>query len=121
MNVKNRKLGRAKRHSRIRKNLTGTAARLRLAVYRSNHYVYAQIIDDESGVTLVSANSLEKDLRAKYKSTVNKEVAAAVGKLVGERALAKGIKAVVFDRGGFIYHGRIKSLAEAARESGLEF
>lgn len=113
--------GRVRRHVRLRKNLAGTAARPRLAVYRSNHYLYAQIIDDVTGVTLVSANSLEKELRTKFKGNTNKEAAAAVGKLIGERALAKGIKTVVFDRGGFIYHGKIKSLADAARESGLEF
>lgn len=121
MNNNDKKQGRAKRHARIRKKVTGTASCPRLAVYRSNHYMYAQIIDDETGVTLVSATSLEKDLKTKFKSNVNKEVAAAVGKLIGERALSKGIKSVVFDRGGFIYHGRIKSLADAARESGLEF
>jgi large subunit ribosomal protein L18 len=83
--------------------------------------MYAQIIDDTTGNTLISASSLEKDLRAKYKSTVNINVAAAVGKLIGERAKEKGITTVVFDRGGFVYHGRIKSLADAARETGLEF
>jgi len=99
----------------------GTAARPRLAVFKSNCYIYAQIIDDSTGNTLVSASSLEKELRANFKSKLNVKVAGEIGKLIGERATAKGIKAVVFDRGGFIYHGRIKSLADAARESGLEF
>jgi large subunit ribosomal protein L18 len=121
VNTKQKHDARERRHVRLRKSLQGSSERPRLAVYRSNHYVYAQIIDDVKGVTLVSASSLEKDLRGKYKSTVNKEVAAAVGKLISERAKAQGIKAVVFDRGGFMYHGRIKSLAEAARENGLEF
>jgi large subunit ribosomal protein L18 len=117
----NKAISRQRRHIRLRKKLKGTTARPRLAVYRSNHYLYAQIIDDATGQTLVSANSLEKDLRAKYKGNTNKAVAAEVGKLIGERAKAKGITAVVFDRGGFIYHGKVKSLADAARECGLEF
>lgn len=121
MNIKAKHESRERRHIRLRKKVKGTADRPRLAVYRSNHYIYAQIIDDITGNTLVSASSLEKDLRAKHKSNVNIKVATEIGKLIGERAKAKGIKAVVFDRGGFIYHGRIKSLADAARECGLEF
>jgi large subunit ribosomal protein L18 len=121
VSIINKEISRQRRHVRLRKKLKGTTARPRLAIYRSNHYLYAQIIDDVTGVTLVSANSLEKDLRAKFKGNTNKAVAAEVGKLIGERAVAKGIKAVVFDRGGFIYHGKVKSLADAARESGLEF
>lgn len=106
-------------HKRVRKKIHGTAERPRLNVYRSNKNIYAQIIDDDKGVTLVSANTLEKDLD--LESTSNKEAAAYIGKLVAERALEKGIKKVVFDRGGYIYHGRVKALAEAAREAGLEF
>ncbi|NLI68834.1 MAG: 50S ribosomal protein L18 [Bacilli bacterium] len=106
-------------HKRVRKKIHGTAERPRLNVYRSNKNIYAQIIDDDKGVTLVSANTLEKDLD--LESTSNKEAAAYIGKLVAERALEKGIKKVVFDRGGYIYHGRVKALADAAREAGLEF
>ena len=121
MNIKEKHLARERRHIRLRKRLKGTPERPRLSVYKSNHYLYAQIIDDLSSTTLVSATSLEKDLRAEYKGNVNIKVAEAVGTLIGERAKAKGIKSVVFDRGGFKYHGRVKSLAEAARKSGLEF
>jgi large subunit ribosomal protein L18 len=121
LNTKAKHASRERRHIRLRKKLSGTTERPRLAVYKSNHYIYAQIIDDITGNTLVSASSLEKGLRAQFKSTVNLKVASEIGKLIGERAKEKGIKAVVFDRGGFIYHGRIKSLADAARESGLEF
>lgn len=106
-------------HKRVRKKIHGTAERPRLNVYRSNKNIYAQIIDDDKGVTLVSANTLEKDLD--LESTSNKEAAAYIGKLVAERALEKGIKKVVFDRGGYIYHGRVKALADAARKAGLEF
>lgn len=106
-------------HKRVRKTIVGTPERPRLNVYRSNKNIYAQIIDDDKGVTLVSANTLEKDLD--LESTSNKEAAAYIGKLVAERALEKGIKKVVFDRGGYIYHGRVKALADAAREAGLEF
>ncbi|MDR0454871.1 MAG: 50S ribosomal protein L18 [Deferribacteraceae bacterium] len=121
VNTKEKYLARERRHIRLRKKLKGTPARPRLSVYKSNHYLYAQIIDDLNGKTLVSANSLEKELRAKYRSVVNIKVAEAVGSLIGERAKAKGINSVVFDRGGFKYHGRVKSLADAARKSGLEF
>lgn len=97
----------------------GTAERPRLCVYRSLHHMYAQIIDDEAGHTLVSASTL--DLRGQLESTCNVEAAKAVGELVAKRALEKGIKQVVFDRGGWIYHGRVAALAEGAREAGLEF
>ncbi len=117
----NKHISRERRHLRLRKKLKGTSARPRLAVYRSNRYLYAQIIDDERGVTIVSANSLEKELRVKFNGKVNKDVAAEVGKLISERAKAKGLSSVVFDRGGFIYHGRLKTLADTARENGLEF
>lgn len=106
-------------HGRIRKKLEGTAARPRLCVYRSLNHIYAQVVDDSSGKTLCTAASTEKALRSG--STGNIAAAKTVGKLVAERAIEKGIKQVVFDRGGYIYHGRVKSLAEAAREAGLEF
>lgn len=106
-------------HKRVRKKVSGTESRPRLNVYRSNKNIYAQLIDDEKGVTLVSANTNEKGLN--LESTGNIEAAKAVGKLIAERALEKGYKSVVFDRGGYLYHGRVKALAEAARETGLEF
>jgi large subunit ribosomal protein L18 len=106
------------RHRRVRKRVSGTAARPRLAVFRSNRYIYAQIIDDVAGSTLASASSTEKDLRGER---LNVETATKVGKLVAERARTAGVDQVVFDRGGFPFHGRIKALAEAARETGLEF
>lgn len=108
---------RLKRHGRARVHLSGTAARPRLNVFRSNQAIYAQIIDDVAQTTLVAASSLE----IKEVNGGNITGATAVGKLLAEKALAKGIKAVVFDRGGYIYHGRVKALAEAAREAGLEF
>ncbi|MDR3739551.1 MAG: 50S ribosomal protein L18 [Terracidiphilus sp.] len=104
-------------HKRIREKVTGTAARPRLSVFRSLNNIYAQVIDDEQGVTLVSASSLA----AKLKTGGNVAAAKEIGKKVAEEAAAKGIKKVVFDRGGFLYHGRIKALADAAREAGLEF
>jgi large subunit ribosomal protein L18 len=110
---------RKKRHARVRAKLSGTAARPRLNVFRSNKHVYAQIIDDMSGVTLASASTIEKDLN--LESTSNVEAAKLVGELVAKRAVEKGITAVVFDRGGYLYHGRIQALADAARENGLQF
>lgn len=110
---------RKKRHARVRSKLSGTAERPRLNVYRSNKHIYAQIIDDEKGVTLVSASTLDKE--ANLESTGNVEAAKRVGELIAKRAVEKGIKDVVFDRGGYLYHGRIKALAESARENGLEF
>ncbi|HOI46112.1 MAG TPA: 50S ribosomal protein L18 [Bacilli bacterium] len=107
------------RHMRIRKTLKGTTERPRLCVYRANMNIYAQIIDDVRGVTLVAASTLDKDIN--FKGVSNTEAAKAVGKLVAERALAKEIKDVVFDRGGYLYHGRVKALADAAREAGLNF
>ena len=109
---------RARRHVRVRRKIRGTAERPRLAVFRSNRYIYAQVIDDTSGRTLVAASSQERELRDR-RLTV--ETAAEVGRLLAERAKAAGIGTVVFDRGGFKYHGRIKALADAARESGLDF
>ena len=115
---------RQKVHARIRKKMAGTAERPRLNVYRSVNHIYAQVIDDAKGVTLVSATSVEKGKGVKGdKRPTGGNVSSAkeVGKLIAERAKAKGIKKVVFDRGGYLYHGRIKALADAAREAGLEF
>ena len=108
---------RIKRHARVRGKISGTAERPRLSVFRSEKNIYAQIIDDVAGNTLVAASSVEKD----FGPGSNKEAARKVGKLVAERAVAKGIEEVVFDRGGYIYHGRVKALAEGAREGGLKF
>ena len=112
---------RAKKHMRIRNRFSGTAERPRLAVFRSNSHVYAQVIDDETGKTLVSASTLEKDIKAELKNTDDIDAASKVGSVVAQRAMEKGIKAVVFDRGGYIYHGKVQAFAEAAREAGLEF
>jgi len=112
---------RIRRHARLRKTLIGTAQRPRLNVYRSLNNVFAQVIDDATGFTLVAASTIDKELKGQLKSGGNVEAAKAVGALVGKRALDKGIKAVVFDRGGFVYHGRVKALADAAREAGLDF
>ena len=109
---------RLKRHKRVRAKISGTASRPRLAVYRSNAHISAQIIDDVAGVTLVSASTHEKDFQG---NGGNKVAARAVGKLLAERANAKGITEVVFDRGGYLYHGRVSELAEGAREGGLKF
>ena len=116
-----RKNVRAKKHMRIRNRFSGTAARPRLAVFRSNNHMYAQIIDDTVGNTLVSASTLEKAVKAELEKTNNVEAAAYLGTVIGKRAVEKGIKEVVFDRGGFIYQGKIAALADAAREAGLEF
>ncbi|GFN36915.1 50S ribosomal protein L18 [Tepidimicrobium xylanilyticum] len=112
---------RKNRHLRIRKKVYGTPERPRLNVYKSNNHIYAQIIDDIKGHTLASASTLDKELRGELNSTKNVEAAKLVGQLIGRRALEKGIKEVVFDRGGYIYHGKIKELAEGAREAGLKF
>ena len=112
---------RVKKHMRIRNRFSGTAARPRLAVFRSNNHMYAQIIDDTVGNTLVSASTLEKEIKAELTKTNNVDAAAYLGTVIAKRAMEKGIKAVVFDRGGYIYHGRVKELADAAREAGLEF
>lgn len=116
-----RKLTRIRRHMRIRRRLSGTPDRPRLCVYRSNKHIYVQIIDDTSARTLVAASTLDKELRGKVEKTWNRAGAKAVGALVAERAKERGIAAVVFDRGGNIYHGRIAAVAEAAREAGLQF
>lgn len=112
---------RQRKHARVRKNITGTAERPRLCIYRSNSQIYAQIIDDSQGVTLVSASSLEKPLKDELEYGGNIEAAKAVGKSLGEKALAKGITEVVFDRAGYIYTGRVAALADGAREAGLKF
>ena len=112
---------RVKKHKRVRNHLAGTAERPRLAVFRSNNHMYAQIIDDTVGNTLVSASTLEKEIKAELEKTNNVDAAAYLGTVIAKRAIEKGIKEVVFDRGGFIYQGKVKALAEAAREAGLEF
>ena len=108
-------------HYRIRKHVSGTPERPRLAVFRSNKQIYAQIIDDEAGRTLAAAASNDKELAAQCKGKTGIEAAAIVGKAIAERALAKGITTISFDRGGYLFHGRVKSLADAAREGGLIF
>ena len=112
---------RTKKHSRMRNRFSGTAERPRLSVFRSNNHMYAQVIDDTAGNTLVSASTLEKDVKAELEKTNNVEAAAYLGTVIAKKALDKGIKTVVFDRGGFIYQGKVQALAEAAREAGLEF
>jgi large subunit ribosomal protein L18 len=108
-------------HKRIRKRLTGASERPRLAVFRSNKHIYAQVIDDAKGTTVTAASTLDVDTKKNMKNGGNIAAAKAVGKLVAERAKAKGVEAVLFDRGGYLYHGRVKALAEAAREAGLKF
>ena len=114
----NRKFERTRRHIRVRTKVSGTAERPRLCVYRSNANIYAQVIDDVAGTTLVSASTLDKEVKTKY---ANKEAAKEVGALIAKRCQAQKIEEVVFDRGGYIYHGVVKELAEAAREGGLKF
>ena len=112
---------RLKKHRRMRNHISGTAERPRLSVFRSNNHMYAQIIDDTVGNTLVSACTLQKDVKAELEKTNNVDAAAHLGTVIAKKALEKGITTVVFDRGGFIYQGKIKALADAAREAGLEF
>ncbi len=112
---------RKRRHKRVRKKVHGTPERPRLNVFRSLNHIYAQIIDDEAGVTLVSASTIDRELRPKMQGLTKTEQARLVGKAIAERALAKGITKVVFDRGGYKYIGRVKALAEGAREGGLQF
>ncbi len=112
---------RKKKHLRIRNRFNGTAQRPRLCVFRSNSHMYAQIIDDEAGKTLVSCSTVEKDVSKALEATDNIEAAKVIGDTVAKRAIEKGIKEVVFDRGGYIYHGKVAALAEAAREAGLVF
>ena len=119
LSTKSKQAGRKRRHHRVRKKVSGTTARPRLAVFRSNKHIVAQVIDDLTGRTVAAASTLEKDLRAG--PTSNKDAATTVGRLVAERAKAAGVDKVVFDRGGFGYHGRVAALADAARAAGLEF
>ena len=116
--MKSRTAARRRRKIRVRKKISGTASRPRLAVYRSNRYIYAQVIDDQAGATLAAASSQEGSLRSQ---TLTVETAGEVGKLLAERATAAGVSSVVFDRGGYPYHGRVAALADAAREGGLQF
>ena len=118
---KSRQEVRAKKHMKIRNRFSGTAERPRLAVFRSNNHMYAQIIDDTVGKTLVSASTTQKEVKAELEKTNNVDAAAYLGTVIAKRAIEAGIKEVVFDRGGFIYHGKVKALADAAREAGLEF
>lgn len=112
---------RAKKHRRLRNRISGTAQRPRLAVFRSNNHMYAQIIDDTVGNTIVAASTMDKDIKGAVEKTNNVDAAAHVGTVIAKRALEKGITTVVFDRGGYLYHGKVKALAEAAREAGLQF
>lgn len=112
---------RRNKHRKIRNRFTGTPERPRLAVFRSNNHMYAQIIDDKAGNTLIAASTLDKDVKAELEKTNDLAAAAYLGNVIAKKALEKGITAVVFDRGGFIYHGKIKALADAARGAGLEF
>lgn len=121
VNKQSRSEIRVKKHNRMRNRFAGTAERPRLAVFRSNNHMYAQIIDDTVGTTLVSASTVQKDVKAELEKTNNVDAAAYLGTVIAKKAIEKGINTVVFDRGGFIYQGKIKALADAAREAGLEF
>ena len=118
---KSRSEVRVNKHRKLRNRLSGTAECPRLAVFRSNNHMYAQIIDDTVGNTLVAASTLDKDVKAELEKTNNVDAAAYLGTVIAKKAIEKGITSVVFDRGGFIYHGKVKALADAAREAGLEF
>ncbi|HEX3540394.1 MAG TPA: 50S ribosomal protein L18 [Acidimicrobiales bacterium] len=120
VSTKDKQIGRARRHYRVRKKISGTTARPRLAVFRSNKHISAQVIDDTTGRTLAAASSVEKAVRDKVGHTGNTEASAEVGRLVAERAKAAGVTKVTFDRGGFLYHGRVAAVADAARHVGLE-
>ncbi|MCP9800415.1 50S ribosomal protein L18 [Synechococcus sp. RedBA-s] len=121
MSTLSRKQQTQKRHRRLRRHLNGTSDRPRLAVFRSNNHIYAQVIDDAAQTTLCAASTLDKDLRTSLESSASCDASVAVGQLLATRAIAKGIQQVVFDRGGNLYHGRVKALADAAREAGLQF
>ena len=121
VNKQSRALAREKKHRRLRNHLSGTAARPRLAVFRSNNHMYAQIIDDTVGNTIVAASTLDKEVKAELEKTNNVDAAAKLGTVIAKKALDKGVTTVIFDRGGFVYEGKIKALADAAREAGLEF
>jgi large subunit ribosomal protein L18 len=118
--AKDKQVGRARRHYRVRKKVSGTTVRPRLAVFRSNKHITAQVIDDTTGRTIAAASSVEKDVRSSLANTGNKTASTMVGRLVAERAQAVGVTKVVFDRGGFLYHGRVAEVADAARQAGLE-
>ena len=118
---KSRSEVRRKKHMKLRNRFSGTAERPRLAVFRSNNHMYAQIIDDTIGNTLVSASTLQKEVRAELENTDDVAAAAHLGTVIGKKAVEAGIESVVFDRGGYIYHGKVKALADAAREAGLKF
>lgn len=121
VNKQSRSEIRVKKHNRMRNRFAGTAERPRLAVFRSNNHMYAQIIDDTVGNTLVAASTLDKDVKAELEKTNNVDAAAYLGTVVAKKALDKGIETVIFDRGGFIYAGKVQALADAAREAGLKF
>ena len=121
VNKKSRSEVRVKKHMRLRNRFTGTAQRPRLAVFRSNNHMYAQVIDDSVGNTLVAASTVEKTVKSELEKTNDVDAATYVGTLIAKRALEKGIDEVVFDRGGFIYHGKVQALADAARAAGLKF
>jgi len=121
LKAKSRLISRKKRHRRVRTKISGTPQRPRLNVFRSSKHIYAQVIDDQSGNTLVAASSLDPQLRPDLPRGSDRDAARNVGKLLGQRAVDQGIKDVVFDRGGYLYHGRVKELAEGAREAGLNF
>ncbi|MEK6549671.1 MAG: 50S ribosomal protein L18 [Nitrospirota bacterium] len=121
LDASKRERSRVRRHHRVRLRVYGTPDRPRMNVFRSNAHLYAQVIDDTTGKTLVSASTMDKEIKGKLKSGANLAAAVAVGRLVAERALKANLKAVVFDRGGYRFHGRIKALAEASREKGLKF
>ena len=121
INKESRSAIRVKKHMRVRNRLAGTTERPRLAVFRSNNHMYAQIIDDSVGKTLVATSTTEKAIKDELEKTNDVDAAAYVGKVIAERALEKGIKTVIYDRGGFVYHGKVQALADAAREAGLEF
>ena len=121
VNKQSRQEVRVKKHIKLRNRFSGTAERPRLAVFRSNNHMYAQIIDDTVGKTLVSASTVEKAVKSEIEKTNNVDAATYLGTVIAKRAIEKGISAVVFDRGGFIYHGKVAALADAAREAGLEF
>ena len=120
-NKSDKNADRQKRHIRVRNKIVGSPERPRLNVYRSLNHIYAQVIDDTAGNTVASASSAEKDIKAQSSELTKREIAKLIGKLVAQRALEKGVKLVVFDRGGYIYTGRVATLAEGAREAGLEF
>jgi large subunit ribosomal protein L18 len=116
-----RRVARLRRHRRVRKHVVGTSERPRLNVFRSLRHIYAQVVDDSQGHTLVAASTIDPEVRTQLQGLTKTEQARVVGKVLAERALSQGVKKVVFDRGGYLYHGRVKALADAARESGIEF